>query len=77
MEDEIFTIKEMEIIKILHDFRKSVGYGKLTISFHDHDVVEYELQSNLRLRGGTTDMGFAQQVFILFDPITKKHVEEE
>lgn len=64
--DETFTNKEIETIRLIHEFRKNIGYGRITIEFHNHDIAQYEILSNMRPKGGTADVDFAQKIFSLF-----------
>ena len=61
--DERFTLKELEVFKFVHDFIKQVGYGQITIDFHNHDIAQFNMiQSRIRPTGGTADMDFVTKL---------------
>ena len=63
--NEEFTAKEIEMIKKAHIFRRNVGYGKMIIEFHDHDIscITAEIKEK---PAGEIDPKFVEKVFSLF-----------
>ena len=44
-----FTLKEIEVFKLLHEMRKNVNAGEITITFHNFDYdkirnISYEMK---------------------------------
>jgi hypothetical protein len=61
MEDH-FTAKEMETIKLIHDFRKYFGYGEMNIQFHNHDVSDCKIVLNTKPKGDLTNIDFVDKL---------------
>ena len=66
MEDKL-TAKEIETFKFLHDFRKNVEKGEITIVLHNRDFSKLKnIQCEFILTGNTASVDFYNKMQNLF-----------
>lgn len=63
-----FTLKEIEVFKILHEMRKNAQAGEITVTFFNYDFdkikdIKYEMK--LSGQSSTASMGFLNRVMEL------------